>query len=46
MEGEMRRAIDTAKRLIEMGKLSLEDIAAACDLSLEKVQELAGAKTA
>ena len=38
--------IDTAKRLIDMGDLSLEKIAVACGLPLEKVQELAGTKTA
>ena len=46
LEGEMRHAIDTAKRLIDMGDLSLGKIAVACGLPLEKVQELAGTKTA
>ena len=46
MEGEYRGRIETAKRLIEMGDLSLEKIAKACGLPLEKVRELAGEKTA
>ena len=46
MEGEMRRAIETAKRMIARGKLTLEEIAEDTGLSLEKVQELAGTKTA
>ena len=46
MEGELRGRIDTAKRLIDMGDLPLEKIAVACGLTLEKVQELAGTKTA
>ena len=45
-EGAMQHAIDTARRLIEMGDLPLEKIAVACGLPLEKIQELAGAKTA
>ena len=32
---------ETARRLIELGKLSLEDIAAGTGLSLEKVKEIA-----
>ena len=46
MEGEMRRAIDTAIRLIKRGKLTLEEIAEDTGLPIDKVQELAGAKTA
>lgn len=38
--------IDTAKRLIELGKNTLEEIVLVTGLNLEKVQELAGAKTA
>ena len=45
-EGALQHAIDTARRLIEMEDLPLEKIAVACGLPLEKVQELAGAKTA
>ena len=44
--GALRNAIETARRLIEMGDLPLEKIAVACELPLEQVQELAGAKTA
>ena len=39
-------SIDIAMRMIERGKLSLEEIADYSGLPLEKVQELAGAKTA
>ena len=38
MEGEMRRAIETAKRMIARGILTLEEIAEDTGLSLEKVQ--------
>ena len=46
MEGELRGRIDTAKRLIELGKNTLEEIALVTGLTLEKVQELVGTKTA
>jgi predicted HTH domain antitoxin len=46
MEGEMRRAIDMALRMIQDGILPLEKIAQYSGLPLEKIQELAGAKTA
>lgn len=45
-EGALQHAIDTASRLIVRGKLTLEEIAEDTDLPLEKVQELAGTKTA
>ena len=45
-EGAVQNAIETAVILIRMGKLSLEEISQACRLPLEKIQELAGAKTA
>lgn len=38
---KVRRDLETAENLIEMGKLALEDIAKACRLPLEKVEELA-----
>ena len=44
MYGESERydeKIETARRLIEIGKLSLEDIAAGTELSIEKVKEIA-----
>ena len=40
------KAIRIAKNLIEQGQLSLELIAQATELPLEKIQELAGVKTA
>ena len=43
-KGEMKRAIEAAKRMIEKGKLTLEDIAEYAGLPLEQVQELAGVK--
>ena len=45
-EASLRRAISIAKNLIEMGQMPLEMIAKATELPLEKVQELAGVKTA
>lgn len=41
-----QKSIDIAKNLIEIGEITLETIAKACGLPLEKIQELAGAKTA
>lgn len=43
---EEKRAIDIAKRMIEDGELPLKKIADYTGLPLEKVQELAGPKTA
>lgn len=43
-EGEEKKAIDIAKNLIEMGKLTLEDIVSVTGLPLTKIQELAGQK--
>ena len=45
-ETRNEKAIWIAKNMIELGKNTLEDIARVTGLSLEKVQELAGAKTA
>ena len=45
-EGEYRGRMETAIKLIKRGKLTLEEIAEDTCLTLEKVQELAGAKTA
>ena len=45
-EGEYRGRLETAIKLIKRGKQTLEEIAEDTGLSLEKVQELAGAKTA
>lgn len=45
-ETEMQTKINTVLRLIAMNKLSLEEIASASDLSLEKVRELASGKSA
>ena len=46
LEGEMRRAIDVALRMITRGKYTLEEIAEDTGLPLDKVQELAATKTA
>ena len=45
-EGELKRAVEDAKRMIAGGKLTLEEISEYADLPLETVQELAGKKTA
>lgn len=45
-EASMRRAITIAKNLIAMGQMTIEMIAQATELPVEKVQELAGMKTA
>ena len=45
-EAVMRDRIENAIKMIESGKLSLEDIAVFSSLPLEKVRELAGEKTA
>ena len=42
----LRRAIETALRMIARGKLTLEEIAEDSGLSLEKVKELADKRTA
>ena len=41
-----RDRVNNSKKMIEFGKLSLEDIALFPSLPLEKVRELAGEKTA
>jgi hypothetical protein len=41
IEGEINANTETAKKAIELGKLSFEEIAAICNLTLEEVQELA-----
>ena len=45
---EMREEIriENAREMIAIGKLSLEEIAKCSGLSLEKIRELAGNKTA
>lgn len=40
-QGIEHEKVETARRLIEIGKLSLEDIAAGTELSIEKVKEIA-----
>jgi hypothetical protein len=45
-ETRNQKAIDIARNLIELGKLTLEEIADVTNLTLEKVQELAGVKSA
>ena len=41
-----RKSIEIVKRLIAQGKLSLEDIAEAADLPVEKVRELSEQRSA
>lgn len=41
-EAENATKIETAKRLLKMGKFTIEDIAVGSGLSVEKVEELAG----
>lgn len=45
-QGALRHAIDTAIKLINRGRDTLEEIAEITGLPLEKVQELAGTKSA
>ena len=45
-ETRNEKAIRIAKNMIEKGKYDLEDIAEVTELPLEKIQELAGKKTA
>jgi len=40
------RAVWIAQNLIEVGKMTLEEIAKACGLSIDKVRELADKKSA
>ncbi len=41
-ETENATKIETAKRFLKMGKLSVEEVAAGSGLTVEKVEELAG----
>jgi len=41
-----QKACEVANNLIGVGKLSLEEIADCCGLTIEKVRELAGNKSA
>lgn len=45
-EAAENRSIEVAKKMINSGKLSLEEIAEFTKLSIEKVRELAGNKSA
>jgi predicted transposase/invertase (TIGR01784 family) len=45
-EGIANNQIETAQKMLKAGKLSYEDIAEYSGLSLEKVRELAGNKSA
>lgn len=45
-EGVEQNKIENALRMIAGGKLSLDEIASYTDLPLERMQELAGRKTA
>ncbi len=40
-QGIEREKEETVKRLIDLGKFSIEDIAVVTDLSIEKVKEIA-----
>ena len=46
VEGKLEASIDNAKTMLKSGKLSLEEIAEFSGLSIEKVRELAGNKSA
>ena len=43
---EFQKACEVANNLIGVGKLSLEEIASCCGLTIDKVRELAGNKSA
>ncbi len=43
-KGELKQAIETAKRMIARGKMTLKEISEDVNLPLEQVQELAGIK--
>ena len=45
-ETELRIRIENATKMIAVGKLSLEEISDYSGLSIEKIRELAGDKTA
>ena len=45
-EAKLENKIETAQKMIKAGKLSLEEIAEYSGLSLDKVRELAGNKSA
>ena len=45
-ETRNEKAIRIARNMIEMGKLTLEEISLVCELPLEKVQKLAESRTA
>ena len=45
-DAEYKKACEIAKKMIEMGKLSLDEIALCSGLSIDKVRELAGNKSA
>ena len=45
-EGKIEASIENAKTMLRLGKLSLEEIAVCSGLSIEKVRELAGNKSA
>lgn len=45
-KGKLAAAIETAKKMIARGKMSLEEIAEDTELPLTKVRELAEQKTA
>ena len=46
IEGKLEASIENAKTMLKSGKLSLEEIAEFSGLSIEKVRELAGNKSA
>ncbi len=42
----LEQAVEIAKEMIALGKLTLEEISSVCELPLEKVQELAASTPA
>ncbi|MBR1685503.1 MAG: hypothetical protein IJ708_10255 [Clostridia bacterium] len=45
-EGAMRKAVAIARKLIQAGKLTLNEIANVTELSMDTIRELAGQQTA
>jgi predicted transposase YdaD len=41
IQGKINANTETAKKAIELGKLSFEEIAAICNLTLKEIQEIA-----
>ena len=44
-ESAERRSVEIAKNLLQLGKLTLEEVASSAELTIERVRELAVPKT-